>query len=206
VETGEGRSLFTVDPNWLTETEQHDDFASKEMEPWSTYGTRGVEVVSHEGAKSGHVLTIRKADAEWPSAAVRNIPAGETGSLKLRLLMESGFGGASIQLTDHFSVPFDLEDRFFSQYELRIGANGEVGDTRPIKPSVWADVELRWDNAKRACDVLVNGKTATSIVQQHAGAPPSYLRIRPLSNDVDKGRMLIDDVRVQIAKDQQVKP
>ena len=112
----------------------------------------------------------------------------------------------SIQLTDHFSVPFDLEDRFFSQYELRIGANGEVGDSRVIQPGEWADVELRWDGEKRACDVIVNGKSAASIVRRHAGAPPSYLRIRPLSNDVDKGRMLIDDVRVQIAKDQQVKP
>ena len=206
VQTGKGRWLFTVDPNWLTEAEQHDEFTSKETEPWSTYGTRGVEVVPRDGAKSGNVLAIRKADAEWPSAAVRNFPAGERGSVKLRLLVERGFGGASIQLTDHFSVPFDLEDRFFAQYEVRIGADGEVGDGRLIKPGAWADVELRWDNAKRACDVLVNGITATSIVQRHAGHPPSYLRIRPLSNDVDEGRLLIDDVRVQIANDPQVKP
>lgn len=198
VETGKGRSLFAVDPTWLTETEQRDDFESSELEPWLTYGTKGVEIISHDGANGGKVLAIRKADASWPSAAVRNFPAGGSGSVKLRLLIEPGFGGASIQLTDHFSVPFDLEDRYFAQYELRVGPDGEVGDTRRIPPGEWTDVELRWDGTKRACDVLVNGQSVATLAQRREGAPPSYLRIRPLSNDVDKGRMLVDHVHVQV--------
>ena len=198
VETGDGRSLFTVDPNWLTATEQRDDFASGEIEPWSTYGTKGAEIVSNDAAKGGKVLALRKADAEWPSAAVRNFPAGKTGSLKLRLLIEPGFGGASIQLTDHFSVPFDVEDSYFAQYELRIGPQGEVEQGKRVSPNEWTDVELRWDGTKRACDVFVKGQPVASLPLRREGMPPSYLRIRPLSSDVDKGRLLLEHVHVKV--------
>jgi hypothetical protein len=192
VETGEGRSLFAVDPTWLDETTQHDDFASGEIEPWSTYGTKGAELVSADGAKDGKALAIRKADSDWPCAAVRNFPGGASGSVKLRVLMEPGFGGASIQLTDHFSVPFDLEDWFFSTYELRAGPDG------PIKPGRWTDVELRWDGDKRAAQVLVDGRTVSTLAANRAGAPLSYLRIRPLCIDQEKARLLVDEVHVEV--------
>jgi hypothetical protein len=116
----------------------------------------------------------------------------------MRLMLEPGFGGASIQLTDHFSVPFDLEDRFFSPYELVIGADGALADGKRIAPGKWTDLELRWDGAKRSAGVFVNGEPVSTLTSKREGAPLSYLRIRPISNSVDKGGLLIDDVQVEV--------
>ena len=197
VETGQGRSINVFDPNWLTQTRQNDDFGG-DLEAWSTYGTKGVEIVSADRAKDGNALSLRKADIDWPAAAVRNFPGGHSGSLKMRVMIEPGFGGASIQLTDHFSVPFDLEDRFFSPYELLIGADGTLADGKRIAPGKWTDLELRWDGPTRSAQVLVNGEQVSTLTSKREGAPLSYLRIRPISNDVDKGRLLIDDVQVEV--------
>jgi len=192
VQTGQGRSLEVFDPNWLSETTQRDDFASGEIEPWSTYGTKGPEIVSADGAKDGKALAIRKADVEWPSGAVRNFPSGKSGSLKLRVLMEKDFGGASIQLTDHFSVPFDLEDRCFSSYEVQLRPDG------PVKTGEWTDLEIRWDGEKRIAQVLVNGNPVSTLPAQRVGAPLNYLRIHPLCIDAEKGRLLVDDVQFEV--------
>jgi hypothetical protein len=194
VESGEGRSINAFDPNWLTETSQRDDFAG-DLEAWSTYGTKGVEIAtSVDGARDGRALAMSKTDASWPSGGVRNFPGGRSGSVKIRMRMEPGSSGAVVQLTDHFSSPFDLEDRFFSPYLLEIG-----GDERTTTPrGEWVDLEIRWDGDMRSATATVNGQPLATLPPQREGLPISYLRIRPLSNEAEKGRLLIDDVQVEV--------
>ena len=201
VQTGDGRSLESFDPDWLTEPTQTDDF-SGDLEAWSVYGTKGVELASHEQSKDGKVLTLRKTDAEWPSSAVRNFPFGERGSVNLRMLVEPGFGGATVQLTDHFSVPFDLEDQFYSLYDLRIGPGGEIEGGKKLPIGQWVDLELRWDAEKRVCEVLANGESVATLPQQRASAGPSYLRVRALSGEPAEGRLILDTVHVDVADKQ----
>jgi hypothetical protein len=117
VQTGIGRSIEAFDPKWLLETSQRDDFATG-MDGWSVFGTKGVEITSHAGATDGHVLALQKTEVDWPSAAVWNFPFSGSGRVRMRVLAEKGFAGASLLLTDHFSVPFDGEDRFFSLFQL----------------------------------------------------------------------------------------
>jgi hypothetical protein len=192
VETGEGRSINAFDPNWLTETSQRDDFAG-DLDAWSTYGNKGVEIAtSVDGARDGKALALCKTDPNWPCGAVRNFPGGRSGSVKLRMKLEPGSSGAIVQLTDHFSSPFDLEDRFFSPYVLEIG-----GDDK-IARGEWVDLEVRWNGDTRAAQVTLNGQPLATLPSQREGLPISYLRLRPLSNDSEKGRLLIDDVQVEV--------
>jgi hypothetical protein len=192
VQTGEGRSIEAFDPNWLTETSQRDDFAG-DLAAWHTYGTKGAEIASSvDGARDGKALSLRSTDREWPCGAVRNFPGGRSGSVKLRMKLEPGFGGAVVQLTDHFSAPFDLEDRFFSPYVLEIATNDKV------ETGKWVDLEIRWDDEKRLATATVDGKPFATLPSQRKGLPISYLRIRSLSSEPDQGRLLIDDVQVEV--------
>ena len=77
-----------LDPAWLYETNQTADFAQR-AEEWSTFGTRGVEIVPHPNGADRKVLQIRKTDEHWPAAAVWNFPAGADGRLRLRILPRS---------------------------------------------------------------------------------------------------------------------
>ncbi len=139
--TGQGASrdaALLVDPSWLYETNQKEDF-SEGLKMWSTFGTRGVELQNHPQKKSRRVLSMRKTHREWPAAAVWNFPCTAKGSLRMRILVKRGFRGARISLTDHFSVPYDSEDWFHSLFNLELddhlGAspeslNSEVGTDR----------------------------------------------------------------------------
>jgi hypothetical protein len=44
----------------------------------------------------------------------------------------------------------------------------------------------------------VNGQPLATLPPKREGLPISYLRIRPLSNEAEKGRLLIDDVQVEV--------
>jgi hypothetical protein len=192
VQTGEGRSIEAFDPNWLMENSQRDDFAG-DLEAWHTYGTKGAEIASSvDGARDGKALALQTSDRDWPCGAVRNFPGGRSGSVKLRIKLESGSSGAVVQLTDHFSAPFDLEDRFFSPYALEITANDK------LEAGKWIDLQLRWDGEKRMATATVDGKPFATLPSQRDGLPISYLRIRPISSDPERGRLLIDDVHVEV--------
>lgn len=191
VETGEGRSVFAFDPAWLMQTSDRDDFNSG-LDRWSIYGCRGAEIASHDGSTDGKVLSLKKA-ADWPCTAVWNFPSADAGSLKLRLQVDPGFAGATIMLTDHFSVPFDSQDGIYSVYHL------PTSDLK-LTPGKWADVELKWDGAKRACGVAVDGKAITSLPESRQNTGINYLRIRCDSVEANQGSLFIDSVETQAAQ------
>lgn len=198
VESGEGRSVQAFDPEWLLQTEDSDDFANG-LDRWSVFGTKGVEITEHQGSADGKVLAVHRVDNEWPATAVWNFPAGASGSIKLRLLAEPQFGGARLLLTDHFSVPFDLEDRFHSVYSIPITTDARQSLGVTISPEKWIDLELRWDGGRRQCEVLIDGKPSGSLPQQRVSPGPSYLRIRSSATTPQKGRLLVDSVQVKVA-------
>ena len=191
VQTGEGRSVEAFDPEWLLQTSDRDDFAGG-LERWSVYGGKGAGLTSHAGSADGKVLGLQKTGADWPCAAVWNFPSAQSGSLKLRVLVEPGFGGATLMLTDHFSVPFDSQDRFFSVYRV------STGDLK-LATDRWTDLELRWNGPQRSCAVSIDGKVVTVLPELRENAGSNYLRIRCETLDSDKGRLLIDTVEMKAA-------
>lgn len=196
---GKGRALRVImDPKWLYETTQTADFLSR-AEEWSTFGTRGVEIVADPDAADGKALQIRKTDAGWPAAAVWNFPEGASGKLRLRLKLNPGFAGALIGLTDHFSTPFDLEDRYNNVYNFWIGPDGELSPDKRIQPGPWHDLELAWNADRQSCQVSLDGHKIAALPVVRSSRNVCYLRLRSTAETTDPAGFLIDAASVEVS-------
>jgi hypothetical protein len=161
--TGKGRRFRALfDPEWLYATLQQTNF-SNGLDDWSTFGTKGVSLVPHPNKRGAQALSILKSDSAWPASAIWNFPAGETGRLRLRLLLKPGFQGLNIGLTDHFSVPFDPEDHLHNLYNLHVGRGGELMSKVRLEANRRYNLELAWNGARRNCHVLLDGRTVDNL-------------------------------------------
>ena len=115
---------------------------------------RGVDVVDSDGGAK--VLSLRRADKEFPAAAVWNFPAGKKGTLKLSLQLKPGFEAADISVSDHYSTPYDLEAELYALYRLHIPADARIGKVK-LQPGRWYDIAIQWDTAQNEAIVLVDG-------------------------------------------------
>lgn len=194
VQTGIPRYLFRLDPRWLDETRQSSDI-SHGIEDWSTFGTRGVGLVS--APDGGKALEVRRQDATWPAGALWNFPEGNKGRLHLRIKLRDGFGGNNLGLTDHFSVPFDDEDVFYNVFNLPIGRNGKLLDAT-LAPNRWHEVALDWDTTKGECRVSVDGRSAGTVRAQRFSDGIDYLRLHSTSDDPDGG-LLVQSVDADVS-------
>jgi hypothetical protein len=191
VETGQGRGLYRLDPDWLQETTQSDNFAMG-LDGWSHYGTRGVSVIEDASASNGRALLLQAASDGWETGAVWNFPMGEQGTLRLRARTGSIAGRFLLMLTDHFSTPFDLQDRFHSLYNLELG-----GDGVHLAADRWNELELRWDNAAGVCQVEMEGQAIGTLPLLRRSSGACYLRLRAIGPG-QSGALLVDAVTVEI--------
>ncbi len=192
-----GMWQLRFNPDWLHETSRKTDFSSG-AEGWSTFGTKGVEVVTNPDKSGMRALQMRKPEADWPSAAVWNFPNGMKGRLKLRLKLNPGFVGARIGLTDHFSVPFDPEDLSYNLFNLNLGREGKLGNSA-MSLGQWHVLELDWNCAEQECRVLVDGRHAETLPMQRRTAGVNYLRLSSTA-DVDTAGLLIESVDASISE------
>lgn len=187
-----------LDPKWLYETRQTADFKAR-AEEWSTFGTKGVSIVSDPEKPESRVLDIRKTEEGWPAAAVWNFPAGAKGKLELSIQIRPGFGGALIGLTDHFSTPFDMEDQFYNVHNLWIPADGRLSSRAKLVPGRWHKLALEWDAEKQNCRVLLDGTEALTLPVVRASRNVSYVRLRATAEKTDRAgfmvRSVVADVR-----------
>ena len=203
--TGDGRVVFTtgqgkgrvaivrMDPDWLLETAQEDDF-SHGLDDWSVFGTKGVGLAPHPKSAGAEVLKICRSDDEFPAAAVWNFPLGAAGALTIRLRAGRGFVGASVMLTDHFSVPFDPEDELHALYVLRL-------DPQSVALDRWSDLRLDWRCADRECEVMLDGRRMAALPQLRTGEGACYLRLRSTACGAEPAGFMVESVRVKIALD-----
>jgi hypothetical protein len=196
VQTGEGRSLWRLDPSWLTEGAARTDF-SHGLEQWSTFGTRGVSTSPHPTRPDAKVLMLEKSDPHWPSAAIWNFPAGSQGQLKTRVLIEKGAPNLSIELTDHFSPPFDEQSRLYSLFDFQLADESTAGGAAQAPGDRWVNVELRWNCQQRQCELTLDGVPYGSVSQRHDSRGPSYLRLSLGDNDPASARVLVDEISAE---------
>jgi hypothetical protein len=190
----DAESTVLFDPQWLYETHQADDF-SQGVDGWSIYGVKGVELVPHAVKAGAKVLSIRRADREWPAAAVWNFPAGKKGQVNVRLQLKPGFRGAEISVADHYSTPFDLEAELYALYHLHIGQEGLVGNSTQLDPGRWYAVTIKWDAAQNEAVAYIDGRRAAVLPQQHpTESGPNYLRLRAMSEDTSDAGFLVESV------------
>jgi hypothetical protein len=192
-----GMWLLRLDPEWLYETSSKADFAARAKE-WHSFGTKGVEVVSNPDKAGARALQICKPESDWPSAVAWNFPNGTNGRLKIRLKLNPGFGGVRVGLTDHFSVPFDPEERYFNLFNLNIAQDGKLQHGE-ISSGEWHNVQFDWNCAKLECKVSVDGHPVETLRMQRRTAGVNYVRFTSTAEDTDMAGMLIDSVEASVA-------
>jgi hypothetical protein len=186
VEEGNVRSFRLFDPAWIYETQQSSDF-SKGIDDWSVFGSKGVALETDPDNSGKQVLSIHKADTDWPAGAVWNFPVGAKGRIKMRIRLQPNFQGALLGLTDHFSIPWDLDDQFFNAFNLRIAPGGAILPNFTLAAGHWYSVTLDWDTDARKCSVLVDGKLVGAIEENRRSSGINYLRLRSIADEPDGG-------------------
>jgi hypothetical protein len=198
---GEGRQLLMrLDPEWLLETSQKSDFVHGQNE-WHIFGTKGVEFVPHPDRTEEKILSICKTEPDWPAGAVWNFPSGLRGSLRLRLRINHAFQGGLIALTDHFSTPFDSEDRFYNLFNLWLTADGHLTGGSKLRPGKWHGLQLDWSCAKRECRLALDGKKVATLPLLHETTGVNYLRLRLTSEGTDNAGMMVEAVSVKVSSE-----
>ena len=187
------RDLILLDPEWLAETSDRTDF-SNGLDDWSTFGVKGVELVPNPMRSESRVLSIRKAESDWQAAAVWNFPMSARGHLRLNLMLKPGFGGALVGLTDHYSVPYDEEDRFYNVYNFPIAARGGLPNGDTIEPNRWHRLDLDWDTLSGNARVTLDGRPIGALRSKRESEGISYLRLRSTAPGTDSGGFLIESV------------
>jgi hypothetical protein len=193
-----GMWLLRFNPEWLYETSRKTDFSSR-AEGWSSFGTKGVEVVAHPDKPGARALHLSKPKADWPAAAVWNFPNGRNGRLQIRLKLNPGFAGARIGLTDHFSVPFDPEDQYYNLFNLNIGPEGKLSRSE-LTLAQWHTLELNWSCANQECRVVVDGRPAETLPMQRRTAGVNYLRLSSTVDGIDAAGLLIESVEASLSE------
>lgn len=202
VETGDGRSLWELDPAWLTATAAHSE-TTKKLDQWSLFGTLGVAATVDPVDEGRTVLKLEAEDDRWPPVAVWNFPQITRGRLRTRVYREPEAPPLRMELTDHFSPPFDDQSQFYSLFDVTCANESPEVPTAPLPAGKWVDFELQWDCQQRNCRVSIDGVEQGMARQRHASDGPSYIRFaledRPGrdSDAAGKGRVLIDDVTVE---------
>ena len=211
--TGQGhgrRNLLRIDPRWLDETEQEEDFSGG-LDGWSVFTSfgepvywwrnrkQGAHLVDHPTRDDAKCLHVRRADDKPPDGAVWNFPAGRQGRLTLTLMLNQGFAGASIALADRFIQPTDDAGEKKVLFSLPISSDGRLPGGSRLETGRWRTVELAWDLEAGQCRVLIEGKQIAELARSsdHC-AGVSYLRLRSTADSVDPAGFLVQRVHVEV--------
>lgn len=200
--TGQGKGriqMMHLDPSWLEETQQRDDFSGG-LEEWSVFGTLGVELRPHPNQTGNNALRIGKVRTGAAAAAIRNFPSGRKGTVRLRLRVETGTDRFRISLADHYSTPFDVEDEHFNLFNLSIETGGRLTSRVRLKPGHWHALELAWDCETRRCRVHLDGRAAGTLPLLHETLGACYLRLVALAEDRDRGALWVESVEVDVTQ------
>lgn len=203
------RNVLRIDPRWLDETEQEDDFSGG-LDGWSAFTAfgeplrwwrnrkQGATLVDHPTRGKAKCLHVRRADENPPDGAVWNFPAGRQGRLTLKLMLNDGFAGASIALADRFIQPTDDVGEKKVLFKLPISSDGRLPGGPRLETGRWYSIELFWDLEAGQCRVAAEDQQAADLVQSSEEcAGVSYLRLRSTAETVDPAGFLVEHVQVR---------
>ena len=118
------------------------------------------------------------------------------GHIRLRLMLKSGFGGANIGLTDHYSVPYDSEDALHNVYNCVIEPEGELAEGGKLKSDRWQQLDLTWDTAAGTVRVDVDEQHVCDLREKRQSDGVCYLRLRSTAPETDLAGFLVESVDV----------
>ncbi|REK17962.1 MAG: exo-alpha-sialidase [Planctomycetota bacterium] len=207
--TGQGnrKTMILVDPDWLLEQDQADDFSQglEAWHVWKPFGPatgywrdrcEGPVLVEHPTRAGALALHVRRPDQREADCASWNFAGRDAGCLDLRILPRPGSAGIDVCLNDRFFNPSDERGESEAVFRLTIPPSGKLGETT-LPADQWSTLQLQWDLTNRRCEVALNGQPAGVIAQQSdAFGGVSYLRLRSRADSPDAAGYLIDSVRV----------
>ncbi len=208
--TGQGnrRTTILVDPDWLTEKQQADDFSTGlgAWHVWKHFGPAsgfwrdrcvGPRLVAHPTQANASVLFIRRPDSRDADCASWNFSGRDKGRLELRVFPKRGFAGMDVSLNDRFFNPGDERGESDAVFRLQIPADGQLTKTISLAVDAWSTLSFQWDLSEATCKVQVNGHRSLVLPRQgDAFGGVSYLRLRSRANGRDKAGCLVESVRV----------
>ena len=214
--TGQGdkrRAILLFDPAWLLEAHQDDDFSSG-LDDWSAFTefgkpeppvfrdrAVGPEVIAHPSKAGAKVVHIRRPPDTPGDGAVWNFPAATKGDVKLRLMLEKGFGGVNIALCDRFFNPSDYDGERLAVFGVPIDASGTLFNHASLQPDKWYTLELNWNLSTHQCDVILDGTKLVALpLLNSANNGISYLRLRSVADAPDVNGMLIERVSMDVSE------
>jgi len=168
------RRRFLIDPDWLLETSQSENFNN--LDAWHLFKGIGPAKRFWRDRVQGpnlipgeNILCIRDNDG-----AVWNFPAAKSGTLTLRVR-----GRGEISLVDRMFEPCDDTGEKLASFLL------------PIHSEAWQTLRLVWDD--KQCAVTLDGKPAGKLVSRApADNGLSYLRLRSATG------LLVKSVNVEL--------
>jgi hypothetical protein len=205
------RHIVFIDPDWLTAKHHESDF-SKGLDEWSVFKlfgpvsnwwrdrVVGPELIDHPSKPRVKVLHIRRTDEKDADGAVWNFPNGRNGKLSLRIMLNEGFKGGNIALTDRFFNPSDCHGERLAMFSLPLSESGQLGNNGPeISFGQWHTLDFIWDIEKKICKVLNDGKPLLKLIMNNETLNGlSYLRLRSTAPGVDQAGYFIESVVVDI--------
>ena len=199
--TGQGPTAgaFLLDPDWLTETDQREDFRDG-LKAWSAFGVKGVELVALPGDPAKKALRIERVDKDFPAAAVWNFPNGRQGVVRVRFRLLPGPTPTAITLADHFSTPFDKEAERNGLFSLNLVEGELLPGGKRLRAGETHELGLNWDFDERACQVSLDGEPWKEAPQRKLDSEgASYLRFHVLSDEPARGGLLIESITADVA-------
>lgn len=213
ISSGQGgrRRMLLVDPEWLTRNTQAETFQHglNAWHTWKPFGparrywrdrTIGPRLVDRPAARPRRALFIGYPDQHGPDCATWNFPAGNKGTVRLRLLLRKNSPGISLALNNRFFNPADPRGDQHSPVRFPIGTENRPPAVQALSAETWHDVGLTWDFAKKTCKLVVDGNVVLrkSVTTKPFGGV-SYLRIRSLAKRAGAAGVLIESVRAEVA-------
>jgi hypothetical protein len=209
--------IFSLE--WLTDRTRESDF-SNGLEDWSTqrlsklrwrptnYYARvpGARIVADPHEPFTQVLHLGRERADWvlneQDGAVWNFPAGHRGTLETRVLLNAGFKGGAIALTDAYYNPTDNAGETSAPFLLDIPASGRIGGT-VLHPGRWYDIALAWDGtgdpATHSCSVTIGAAAPIRLPLRRTSVNGiSYVRFRSTAPDDDLNGYLVGPVKARV--------
>jgi hypothetical protein len=196
--------MVRLDPDWLEETTFHEDF-SQGLDNWTTFHTEGASVKAHADRPERQVLRLRKPNPEMAAGASLNFPFGAQGELTMKLLLQPGFQGARICLTDHFTWPYYVED---GRFGISIGADGQIsigtGEDQftptgvTLESRKWHTLGFAWDCEKRTCVLTLGDEPVADLPQISDAVGVCYLRLLSTAEATDRAGLALDSVSVSV--------
>ena len=140
----------------------------KDCDAYNGVSIRPVVPGPHAAAAAGpsKALCAALGGAATQATASWNFPSASEGTVTVELLLEAGFSGAVLSLSDHFAPAWD--DRtspLVSLFALEIGADGALRNASAgavsLRTGQWYTAALRFSLAEGRADVTVAGQNAS---------------------------------------------